>query len=104
MDNLLSLIDRLLDVLIIFCVLGIFLLLLFKGKSKSMLIFSYICLIWGTALFWTTYLPDKISIYLGDNSPYHGYMLTLGGLLYGLPIAILSFLSFLYKRSKEKNN
>jgi hypothetical protein len=62
------------------------------------------CLIWSSSLIWMGFLPPKIGYLLGDDSPVHGYMITLGGMLYGVPLTLLSFFTWLFKHREKRAN
>jgi len=95
--------DKNFDTLIILIMVSIYFYLAFRKSSKAMLIYVILTAIWGTALFWVfLILPPSLTHLFGDDSRIHGYMLTLGGMLFGLPLFVLSLITWGIKKIIEK--
>jgi hypothetical protein len=92
-----------LDVFILLFVLITFLYVAIFRNARSMFIFFVLCLLWSTSVAWTKYLPNADVIFSerpGTNFP--GYLVTLGGIIYGIPLTTIAFISLIVKRHKER--
>jgi len=91
------------DVSFLIIVLFLYIYLCIFKESRMMFAFLCFCLFWSTSAIWTLFIPNHEYLF-NDNSRFHGYMLTLGGLIYGIPLAMLSFISWFIKEKREKKN
>lgn len=90
------------DIIFTISIIGLYFYLAFKKGRSAMFKYFVMCLIWSSSCLWMNFLPSKINYLIGDYSPVHGYMITLGGMLYGIPLAILSFITWLSKSENRK--
>jgi hypothetical protein len=88
---------------LLFFLLGYLYIAIWKN-SRVMYAFLLVCILWSSSVIWTSFFPDPHGIFIegSGNNVFPGYIVTLGGIVYGLPLTFLALGSFLFKRWKER--
>ncbi len=88
------------DLIFLLFFFGMYLFLtIFKG-SKAILRFLFLCILWATSAIWIVIIPRQECLF-SDSVSFPGAIIPLGGLIYGVPLIILSFITWRIKRGKE---
>lgn len=92
-----------LDLILILVCLFTYLYLAFCKGSREMLTFFLLCVFWGSSFIWTSYIPNaEILFSERPGSVFPGYIITLGGLIYGIPFGVISLVTLFVKKKREQ--
>ena len=91
------------DVLFLLFFLGVYLFIaIFKGP-KVTLRFLFLCILWATSAIWIVIIPGQGYLF-SDSTPFPGVIVPLGGLIYGVPLTAITFITWLIKRKGAKKS
>lgn len=88
------------DVAFLLSFLGTYLFLAIFRGSKSILRFLFVCTLWATSGIWMVIVPGYGHLF-SDNTAFPGAIFPLGGLIYGAPLSIITFITWFLKRKAE---
>ncbi len=79
------------DLIFVLVFLFTYLFLIIFKNIKAIRVFIYLCLAWALGLIWGMMIPNCNDI------------IAIGGLIYGVPLTIVSFISWYIQKEGEKN-
>jgi len=91
---------RWLDVIFLFTFLGTYIYLTIFRKSSALRIFLYFCILWSTSEIWIVLIPNYDRLF-SDLSPFPGATIPFLGLIYGVPLTMISFITWRVKKKRE---
>lgn len=99
---LLDFIYRWFDFIFLIFFFGTYLFLtIFKG-SKAIRWFLFLCILWASSEIWIGIIPGQEYLFSDSSGSFPGSIIPLGGLIYGVPLTALTFITWLIKKRREK--
>ena len=74
----------------------------FFRKSKEVFMFLILCIVWSTAGVWIRFIPNSDHLFSDVSSSFPGSFIPLGGLIYGIPLVIVTLVTLFVKRKIER--
>jgi len=88
------------DVIFLLFFFGLYIYLaIFKG-SKALFKFLILCILWSTSEIWIVTIPNHERLF-SDTSSFLLASIPFEGLIYGVPLTILTFITWHIKKRRE---